>query len=78
MFRNPPKADKMWWWYHHMDAMLGSYIAAITAFTVQSGISLAPTWDTAWILWLLPAAIGVPLVNKWIKRYKGKFNEAQA
>ncbi|MEN0002960.1 MAG: hypothetical protein AAF798_02405 [Bacteroidota bacterium] len=64
--------DKIWWKYHHMQAMIGSYIAAVTAFIVQIGGHLAPTWDYQWVLWLLPAAILSPIMGRWIKKEKAK------
>lgn len=80
-FRRPP-ADRHFWWYHHMGSMLGSYIGAVTAFMVQSvsrwmyGVeALAPF---AWVVWVLPAAIGVPLISRWIGVYRRKFERAEA
>jgi hypothetical protein len=80
-FRRPP-TDPHFWWYHHMGFMLGSYIGAVTAFMVQSvsrwmsGVeALAPF---AWTVWVLPAAIGVPLVNRWIRSYRQQFARAKS
>jgi hypothetical protein len=36
--------------------------------------SLAPF---AWTVWVLPAAIGVPLINRWISSYRQKFARAR-
>jgi uncharacterized membrane protein len=75
-FRKPP-TDKYFWWYYHMNNMLGSYIGAITAFMVQTvsrwmyGVeALAPF---AWLVWVLPMAIGLPLASLWERRYRQKF-----
>ncbi len=75
-FRRPP-TDRQYWWYHHMGNMLGSYIGAVTAFMVQSVSrwmfdveALAPY---AWLVWVLPTAIGVPLAQIWIGRYRRRF-----
>jgi hypothetical protein len=75
-FRNPP-ADRNFWWYHHMGGMLGSYVGAVTAFMVQTvsrwmyGVeALAPF---AWVVWVLPAMVGTPLIERWIRSYRQKF-----
>lgn len=72
IFRLHPQ-DKQWWWYHHMSNMGGSYIAAVTAFLVQNGTRFLPA-EIAWILWLLPMAIGVPAFVYWEARYRGQFS----
>jgi hypothetical protein len=76
-FRRPP-ADRHFWWYHHMGHILGSYIGAVTAFMVQTvsrwmyGVeTLAPF---AWLVWVLPVAAGVPLVQRWIGSYRRRFS----
>jgi hypothetical protein len=75
-FRNPP-ADRNFWWYHHMGGMLGSYVGAVTAFMVQTVSrrmydveALAPF---AWVVWVLPALIGTPLIERWIRSYRLRF-----
>ncbi|MEQ8715626.1 MAG: hypothetical protein RIC80_21595 [Cyclobacteriaceae bacterium] len=55
--------DKQWWLRQHIGAMGGSYIAAITAAAVQNGEVLMPGSAYNWILWLLPAIIGTPIIN---------------
>lgn len=72
IFRKPNFDDKKWWKYHHIQAMMGSYIAAVTAFVVQSGDWMLPNWDFNWIFWLLPAAILTPLVSRWVRLEKAK------
>ena len=79
-FRSPPTEPKFWW-YHHMGNMLGSYIGALTAFMVQTvsrwmgGVeALAPY---TWVVWVLPAAIGTPLITHWINSYRRTFAAAQ-
>ncbi len=64
--------DKNWWWFYHMSRMLGGYIATVTAFTVQNvGRHLPP--ELAWLTWVAPAVIGIPLIAIWIAYYKRKF-----
>ena len=67
-FRHPP-ADKNRWWYAHMGGMVGSYIAAVSAFSVVN-FEFLPSIAR----WLWPSAIGVPLLLIWILRYQRKFS----
>ena len=71
-----PQADRRWWWYHHMDQMLSSYVAATTAFMVQMGVRLAPP-EIAWIFWVAPSVIGVPLIAYWKMWYRRQFGQAR-
>ncbi|MDP9267730.1 MAG: hypothetical protein M3P27_05310 [Acidobacteriota bacterium] len=68
-----PIADKNAWWYGHMGGMLGSYIAAVSAFSAVNLKFLPPT-----IRWLWPSLIGVPVIFIWIAYYQRKFNGKQA
>jgi hypothetical protein len=63
-----PAIDRHGWWYAHMRGMIGSYIAAVTAFSVNTFIFL-PTV----VRWLWPTAIGLPLIVFWIRHYRRKF-----
>ena len=67
-FTHPPR-DKSFWWYSHMSGMIGSYIAAVSAFSVVN-FSFLPTV----IRWLWPTAIGLPLLFYWIRAYRKKFS----
>jgi len=60
---------KLWWLKQHIGAMGGSYIAAITAFAVQNPDFFMPGSPHQWILWLLPAAIGSPIIARITKQY---------
>jgi hypothetical protein len=53
----------------HIAAMGASYIAMLTAFYVDNGPRL-PLWDRLPTLafWLLPSAIGVPIIFRAVKR----------
>jgi hypothetical protein len=80
-FRAPPGEPRAWW-YHHMSGMLGSYVGAVTAFMVQTVSrwmynveALAPY---AWVVWVLPAAVGSPLIALWIASYRRKFSATAA
>ncbi len=68
-FWSPP-ADKRAWWYKHMANMIGSYIAAVTAFSVVNFHFLPTT-----LRWLWPTMIGSPLIAIWIIYYKRRFNK---
>ena len=63
--------DKMFWWYAHLGKFIGSYIAAWTAF---STVTLSHVFRHAGVvLWLWPAAIGVPTIILTTAYYKRKF-----
>ena len=62
--------EKMFWWYGHMQGMIASYIAAMTAF---SSVNLSPWFGAAWWVWLWPTMIGVPAIAIWTRYYKKKF-----
>jgi hypothetical protein len=69
-FARPP-ADSRAWWFAHMGGMLGSYIAAVSAFSVVNFTFLPTT-----VRWLWPTALGVPLITAWITYYKIRFRGA--
>lgn len=71
-----PSRDRNWWWYYHIARMSGSYIAAVTAFTVQNVTRYMPV-DLAWLPWVLPAVIGTPLIARTIRHYRQKFENRQ-
>lgn len=64
--------ENTWWLYQHISAMGGSYIAAITAFAVQNPNFFMPGSSYQWLLWILPAIIGNPIIAFTIRRYKKK------
>ena len=66
-----PPADKNFWWFSHMGGMIGSYIAALTAF---SAVTLSRFLGSSLLVWLWPTAIGVPGLIVWIIYYKRKFS----
>lgn len=68
-FLQPP-AEKMAWWYKHMTNMVGSYIAAVTAFSVVNFHFLPTT-----LRWLWPTMIGTPLIAIWIAYYRMRFSK---
>ena len=63
--------DKMFWWYSHLTKFIASYIAAWTAF---STVTLSHIFRHAGIiLWLWPAAVGIPAIILTTAYYKRKF-----
>jgi len=59
------------WLPYHFSGMGGSYIILLTAFYVDNGPRL-PVWDRLphIVYWLLPTAVGVPLILRaaWRRR----------
>jgi hypothetical protein len=62
--------EKMFWWYTHLGNMIGSYIAAWTAFSV---VTLAQVLGNTWYVWLWPTIVGVPAIALTTAYYKRKF-----
>jgi len=68
-FTHPP-AEKMFWWYAHLQGMIGSYIAAWTAFSL---VTIGPLVHGAWWLWVVPISIGIPAIVATTAYYQRKF-----
>jgi uncharacterized membrane protein len=62
--------EKMFWWYTHLGNMIGSYIAAWSAFSVTT---LSGFLGNKWYVWLWPTMVGVPAIALTITYYKRKF-----
>ena len=74
LFIRKPK-EKMFWWYSHLTKFIGSYVAAWTAF---STVTLSHIFRHAGILlWLWPAAVGIPAIMLTVAYYKRKFASRQ-
>ena len=62
-----PKNRK--WLILHIGQMSGAYIATVTAFLLNN-FHIHPPW----VLWLLPTAVGIPLIiiasRNWTKKLK--------
>jgi hypothetical protein len=58
------------WPLRHAIGMGGSYIALFTGFYVDNGPQL-PLWERLphWSYWVLPAAVGVPLIWRALHRF---------
>ena len=76
-FAARPLSSKMAWWYQHMGSMMGACIAAVTAFLVVNvDRLLGPIPNAvAWVPWVLPSAIIVPIFVMWIRHYRARFRE---
>jgi hypothetical protein len=72
-FVRKPK-EKMFWWYTHLGNMIGSYLAAWTAFSVTT---LRLYCGMSFLMWLWPTAIGVPAIVITTIYYKRKFAPKQ-
>lgn len=67
-----PPTHPMHWWFEHMGAMLGSCIAATTAFlVVNAGRLGADTFSLA--VWLAPTIVGAPTIILWTAYYRRKW-----
>ena len=62
--------EKLFWWYTHLGNMIGSYIAAWSAFSVTT---LGPMLGNHWYVWLWPTMIGVPAITVITAYYQRKF-----
>jgi uncharacterized membrane protein len=65
-----PSTDRMAWWYDHMQGMITSYIAAVSAFSAVNFFFLPDA-----LRWLWPTLIGAPLLGYWKRYYRKKFNQ---
>ncbi|UII30267.1 DUF2306 domain-containing protein [Fulvivirga ulvae] len=61
--------DKNAWLFEHIGSMLGSYIAAVTAFSSQV-FSFMP----GLLQWIWPSIVGAPVIAYTIYKYKKKIN----
>ena len=63
----------MWWYFSHAGNMMGSFIAAVTAFAVNVLPKFTPNSDLNWIYWIIPTAVGIPVLSRIIKQEREKF-----
>jgi uncharacterized membrane protein len=66
----PPK-DRLHWWYAHMVGMIASYIAAVSAFSVNN-FGFLPVL----VRWLWPSVVGVPAIFVWVGHYRKRFGKS--
>ncbi|MCB0771602.1 MAG: hypothetical protein KDC00_14475, partial [Flavobacteriales bacterium] len=65
--------DKHEWLYAHMAGFLGGYIATVSAFSVVNMEFITP----AWMQWLWPTFIGVPVIVLWSRYYKKRLTRGR-
>jgi uncharacterized membrane protein len=70
-------AHRMQWWFEHMGGMLGSSIAATTAFLVVNADGLGAARDSI-VVWLAPTIVGAPVIAAWQVYYRRRFASAPA
>ena len=61
--RNRP-IGRQQWIVRHIGMMVGAYIATSTAFLVVNVTNFEP----AWLPWLMPTFLGVPVIIYWIRK----------
>jgi hypothetical protein len=68
-----PPTDKQQWLRRHLGGMLAGCIATTTAFLVVNVERLPGVADELpmWAWWLLPTAVGTPMIALWSRRYGG-------
>ena len=67
----------MHWWFEHMGNMLGSCIAATTAFLVINAGRLGlESFSIA--VWLAPSFLGAPAIAIWTTYYRRRFSQSSA
>jgi hypothetical protein len=72
-----PPTHRMHWWFEHMSSMLGSCIAATTAFLVVNAGRFGAANDSI-LVWLAPTIIGAPAIAAWQIYYRRKFATSPA
>jgi hypothetical protein len=69
---------RMGWWYEHLSGMIGSGIAAWTAFVVIGGgvffRDLTRSKGVV-VFWIMPSILGYPAIQMVKKYYRRKFHE---
>jgi uncharacterized membrane protein len=68
---------RMHWWFEHMGSMLGSCIAATTAFLVVNAGRLGAA-DDSLLVWLAPTIVGTPVIAVWTAYYRRRFATSAA
>jgi uncharacterized membrane protein len=71
------RTHHMHWWFEHMGSMLGSCIAATTAFLVVNADRMG-TSDRSLLVWLAPTLVGAPAIAVWTAYYRRRFASGAA
>jgi len=56
------------WLTGHLQRMIGSYIAALTAFLVVNG-NYIPDIFPAFLVWILPTIVLLPFIIRWTRKF---------
>jgi uncharacterized membrane protein len=67
----------MHWWFEHMGNMLGSCVAATTAFLVINAARLGLETFSI-VVWLAPSVLGAPAIAIWTMYYRRRFSKSSA
>lgn len=67
------RQDKRGWLYGHMIGFVGGYTATLSVF---SGVNLTFI-EPAWLRWLWPPMVGIPLLWLWIRRLRARFAKGE-
>jgi hypothetical protein len=70
-------SHRMHWWFEHMSSMLGSCIAAVTAFLVMNADRMGGSSGSL-LIWLGPTIIGAPAIAIWTAYYRRLFRVSPA
>lgn len=57
---------------YHIQSMLGSFIAAVTAFMVFTGSRMLDFGAASWVLWIMPTFVMTPLIFYWSEKFSKK------
>lgn len=69
--------DRRAWLFFHMNRMLGSYVALMTAFSITAARYVLPP-DLYWVFWTLPPVVGSIMIARFIKRYRARIAPKRA
>lgn len=74
-----PSHDRMYWWFEHFGGMIGTGIAAHTAFLVFGASRLWPQMRAEGLIgiipWIAPTIIGIAAAAWLDKHYRRRFGE---
>lgn len=71
-FLSNRKREDLWWLSQHINAIGGSYIAAVTAFAVQNSELFIPN-EYNWLAWILPPALLIPVLTQISKKHRQQY-----
>lgn len=70
-FQQSGYSIRLAWLSNHIQRMMGTYIASLTAFLVVNS-SIFPQFIPSFVFWLLPGFIVGPLIGRFVKKYTRK------